>query len=593
MHQNSFVSYLNRYTTVSPEHEAAFDEFISKTAPPSGQPLQLETKIEKYIKTRFQEGHLPSIILTGNAGDGKTYLCRRIVEQFSGQAFQDWGDQPEQTVTGLNQNLRVIKDLSEVGEEQGTNILQALNIAFIQKNTSSAFLIAANEGRLRALLSKTSLSDLAVEINKQLNEGPNLENPQLIVLNLNRVTTSSYLPQTLKWLTEPEQWVACQNCPAFNSCPIRFNASRLKESEIVTRLKTLYQVLEYLNIHVTIRDMLIHLAYTVTGGLTCQKVIDSHQKFDWDGYKYVYYENVWGTQTSETFRRKVVVMSHLQQLNPGEQSLFEIDNFIVSDHPEGSPEYLTYQSLFGQPSVDLNKQRFLQDRNSYLKGSDIPNKAGEEPALLSWMPHCRRKFFFEASKSEQAHRLIPLLFFTHYLELLDGKKNVLEKAKKELILGLNRAFSRLYLTDASSLFVPSQYSNSVEQPVPIVRAKIPTDHIDLIIKDLTAEAYDDDRRVLVLVIPPPPKVSSNAVNFTINLMIFEYLVRLAQGGTYNILSKECELAIRQLKDQLVSKFTNDPDTAESQIEFFAVERNRYVLRQIWLDEDGKISVSSQ
>lgn len=590
MHQNPFVDFLNRYTTVSPEHEAAFDEFISKTEPPSGQSLHLNTKIEKYIKTRFQQGHLPSIILTGNAGDGKTYLCRRIIEKFSGQTFQDWGDQPEQTISGVNQNLRVIKDLSEVGEEQGINILQGLNTTFLQEDNSSAFLIAANEGRLRALISKTSLSILSEEINKQLNEGPDLANSYLIVLNLNRVTTSSYLQETLEWTTEPSKWIACHGCPAFDSCPIRFNASRLVDLEIIKRLKTLYQVLEHLNIHVTIRDMLIHLAYTVTGGLNCQKVIKSYQKFYWDGYKYVYYENIWGTQASETFRRKVVVMSHLQQLNPGEQSIFEIDNFIVNDHPEGSSENEAYQGLFGQSSVDLNKNRFIQDRNNYLKGSDNPHKAGEESSLLSWMPHCRRKLFFEIGRSDQAYRLIPLLFFTRYLELLDGKKNALEIAKKEMVLGLNRAFSRLYLTDASSLFVPSRYTNSVEQPVPIVRAKIPTDHIDLTVIDLTAEAYDDDLRRLILIIPPPPKISSEDVKFTIDLMIFEYLVRLAQGGTYNILSKECELAIRKLKDQLVSKFTNHNDSEERQIEFFAAEKNRYVLRQIWLDEDGKIQV---
>jgi hypothetical protein len=42
----SSYPYLNRYTTVSPEHEAAFDEFIMQTAPPSGVVLRLETKTE-------------------------------------------------------------------------------------------------------------------------------------------------------------------------------------------------------------------------------------------------------------------------------------------------------------------------------------------------------------------------------------------------------------------------------------------------------------------------------------------------------------------------------------------------------------------
>ena len=41
IHINSFISYLNRYTTASPDHEAAFDEFITQAPPPSGEPLRL------------------------------------------------------------------------------------------------------------------------------------------------------------------------------------------------------------------------------------------------------------------------------------------------------------------------------------------------------------------------------------------------------------------------------------------------------------------------------------------------------------------------------------------------------------------------
>jgi hypothetical protein len=50
---NPFVIYLNRYTTVSSDHEAAFDEFITQAKPP-GEPLRLETKTEteKFVRTR-------------------------------------------------------------------------------------------------------------------------------------------------------------------------------------------------------------------------------------------------------------------------------------------------------------------------------------------------------------------------------------------------------------------------------------------------------------------------------------------------------------------------------------------------------------
>ena len=46
---NPFIPYLNRYTTASPDHEAAFDEFITQAPPPSGDPLRLETRTERFL----------------------------------------------------------------------------------------------------------------------------------------------------------------------------------------------------------------------------------------------------------------------------------------------------------------------------------------------------------------------------------------------------------------------------------------------------------------------------------------------------------------------------------------------------------------
>ena len=63
MQANPFVNYLNRYTTFSPEHEAAFDEFIVQLPPPSGKPLRLETRTEQFVTTRIHREFPPSIIL--------------------------------------------------------------------------------------------------------------------------------------------------------------------------------------------------------------------------------------------------------------------------------------------------------------------------------------------------------------------------------------------------------------------------------------------------------------------------------------------------------------------------------------------------
>ena len=67
-----------------------------------------------------------------------------------------------------------------------------------------------------------------------------------------------------------------------------------------------------------------------------------------------------------------------------------------------------------------------------------------------------------------------------------------------------------------------------------------------------------------------------------NLLIFEYLMWRARGGTSNVLATECELAIRRLKDELSSKFASkevDPDL----VKYFAAKRSHYTLQNLKVD----------
>jgi hypothetical protein len=584
---NPFITYLNRYTTTSPEHEAAFDEFISQTAPPSGVMLRLCTKTEQFVRACFQREHPPTIILTGNAGDGKTYLCRQIIKSFTNQIVTDWGDQTVWPIECDGMRLHVVKDLSELGREAGAAVLRELAAELEREKPKVVFLIAANEGRLRDLLGHEGLSELRQQVESQLTYGPDVNEPSLIVLNLNRVTTSSYVSPTLHWLTDDAHWRDCTGCSALAICPIRFNRDRLADVAIADRLQLLYQILEYLDIHVTIRDMLIHLAYTITGGLTCDEIVAQSRHLGREIHQYVYYENVWGGQAEDIFRRKVVALRALHRLNVGGHSLFEIDDFIINGCPDDPEAQAEYERLFA-PAVDLGDRLFIQDRDIYLRGGAASPGSEEDHPFLSWLPHCRRKLFFEWENSSQANRLVSFLFLPQYLQLLEGDPSMRDRALHSLVLGLNRAFSGLYITETGHLYVTSQYAHAVEQPVPIVRFKLPVDYIYLTVQEVQIEAYDCDRCDLRLEISPPPHVPGGPVVWQVDLLRFEYLMRLAGGGTYNVLADECELVIRQLKDELLTRFVQDEDTGK--IEFFAAERNRYILKVLWLDEEGKMRV---
>jgi hypothetical protein len=211
---------------------------------------------------------------------------------------------------------------------------------------------------------------------------------------------------------------------------------------------------------------------------------------------------------------------------------------------------------------------------------------------MRWLPHCRRKLFFEWSEVERVNGLIPFLYLDAYLDLLRDEQSTRDWIRRDLVLGLNRAFSHLYLTDSNNLYVTTQYIHSTEQPRPLVRLIIPTQGIELRVDRRQNLAYDCDRPDLHLIIAPPPALTvqdgdvPKPQSWRINLLLFEYLMRLANGGTYNILAEECELSVRDLKDRLLSAFAREP--AGGTIEFFVAERRRYALRKLKIDERGTI-----
>src|SRR6185503_3718565 len=102
-------------------------------------------------------------------GDGKTYLCRQIVAAFTGRPVEDWEAFAEQPVERGGVRLHVVKDLSELGEAQGAQVLRGLAATLASPASPDRYLIAANEGRLRYLLrQEQQLATLYQQVNRQL-----------------------------------------------------------------------------------------------------------------------------------------------------------------------------------------------------------------------------------------------------------------------------------------------------------------------------------------------------------------------------------------------------------------------------------------
>src|SRR5437763_3847089 len=131
---------------------------------------------------------------------------------------------------------------------------------------------------------------------------------------------------------------------------------------------------------------------------------------------------------------------------------------------------------------------------------------------MEWLPRCRRKLFFEWKNTESTNRLFFFSYLPDYFRLIDGASTLRGRYARELVLGLNRAFSGLFLTETDNLYVTSQYAGVTEQPVPIVKVQIATDYINLDKQRPQMEAFDSIV-TLILDIPAPPRVSVSSVKF--------------------------------------------------------------------------------
>ena len=67
---NKHVSRLNRFLPFSAEHDQIYEEYQQ-----SDDSLSIQTAALKYLQRAVGDG-AKIVILTGDAGHGKTYLCR-------------------------------------------------------------------------------------------------------------------------------------------------------------------------------------------------------------------------------------------------------------------------------------------------------------------------------------------------------------------------------------------------------------------------------------------------------------------------------------------------------------------------------------
>ena len=249
-----------------------------------------KTKLDTDLLQAIKDGKYRLLIITGNAGDGKTAFIRQvegsstILEQYeshngarinlNGIIYQTNYDGSQDEANLKNND--VLKDFFKPFEGLSDNFNKA----------AEGRIIAINEGRLMDFLeSSPEHRNLYAAIDEYFyKEGAtNLpEGVMVINLNLRSVTAldekgESLLRKQIHALTAPRLWTKCAACPMANRCFINFNVKSLNDSavgnEIIKRLEWIVRTIVYKReIHITMRDLRSMIAWMLTRDYSCADI---------------------------------------------------------------------------------------------------------------------------------------------------------------------------------------------------------------------------------------------------------------------------------------------------------------------------------
>src|SRR5690606_12647866 len=253
------------------------------------------------------------LIITGNAGDGKTAFIKKIeqhasvkdVEHFThhnGARFKINGVTYESNYDGSqDEENNINNDVLE-------KFFQPFEDVQHYAQATEGRIIAINEGRLVEFL-KTSKKHNKLEklIEDYFYEEGHTELPEgimIVNLNLRSVVADdsgegSLFKNQVKALTQKSLWTNCEECEFAKDCFIKYNVDTLNDTavgeSVINRLEWLIRTVSLKReLHITMRDIRSFIAFMLTRDISCGELTQIELLKDSNPEKYwqYYYFNI-------------------------------------------------------------------------------------------------------------------------------------------------------------------------------------------------------------------------------------------------------------------------------------------------------------
>lgn len=550
-----------------------------------GKATYVPTFLDEKLKPALLKGEFRLVIISGNAGDGKT----AFIQQF--EAFAE--SKGAQIQYGANGAVFQLKGHTfqsnydgsqDEGDERNDDVLRKFFGPFAGDDpgnwpTNQTRIIAINEGRL---------VDFFLEheeefplLSRQIQEGLAGKEPQegIAVINLNLRSVvgdpadgqASILERLIARMTQREYWEACEKCDLKAKCYAYHNAKTFQDPtfgpKVTQRLKMLYTITHLRGrLHITMRDLRSALAFMLVGTRDCDGIHQLYQNGGEDNQNRIldgFYFNSWLGGSEGSNDRLISLLREIDVAQVSNPDLDRELGFLSPKAKAMSRFSFSERPAYDDELVEVLFANLPRDYSSRNRGRLIAKHR-------NYLAHLRRRHFFER-RDDGWRDMLPYTSIDPFLEAIrsPGQKSAAEVSA--ILKAINRG---------EGLSDPGRLGNQLALRVRRVERGTIRSYRLFDGRNFTLKTEQESETHPFLECLPQALLlqydsgDGNKATLKINLDIYEMLMRLNKGYRPSIEEEEgFYLSLAVFKNVLSAAPYQEVLLTETGFEFFQIRRD--------------------
>lgn len=421
----------------------------------TGRATYIPTLLDKKLIPSLLAGEHKLVIISGNAGDGKTAFIQQFesVLESKGATIQ----------RGMNGALFRLNDHTfqsnydgsqDEGNEQNDDVLLKFFAPYVGNKYTAwpdtqTRIIAINEGRLIDFLLEhgDKFELLSQIVQKSLNAMPEPVNGVMTInLNMRSVVASnddktSIMERMLERLIQKDYWSACESCDIKEKCYIKHNVQTFQDevvgAKVIERLKYLYTITHFRSrIHITMRDLRSALSFMLVGSRNCDEIHSLYQNGGEDVQNLIldsYYYNSWMGGSNSNQDRLISLLREIDMADVSNPTL-DRDLGMFSPKVKSSNRFsFSSRDEYDDVIIDALYRGLPRD---YSSGNRV-NLMGRHHRYLS---HLRRRYYFECRGNGEIDwmDMLPYKGVDSFIKTIKSVSENENESAEQYILAINR-----------------------------------------------------------------------------------------------------------------------------------------------------------